>query len=359
MSKFLVQGRGAGALLDRLSTARVNGGAGVITYTQMLNERGTLEADLTVTKLPERSPLTSYVADGTAAFLVVATDTAHRHVESLLQRASAGGIGGVGSGDVVVTDVSGGLAQINVQGPNSRRVLQRLVEAYGGTAAADALANDAFPFRAARMLDLGAARVVATRITYVGELGFELFVPAESAVYVYEQLLAAGEPLGLAHVGLRALGSLRMEKGYRDYGHDLDNTDTLLEAGLGFTADFDKEGGFIGKEATLEQKERGTPTKRLLQVLLDDPTPMLYHGEVVYRDGQVVGDIRAASYGHTLGGAIGLCMVEAGGADALPVPITAKWINSGTWEVDVAGVRYPARASLRPMYDPKNEKIKA
>mmetsp|Transcript_27157 Transcript_27157/g.88382 ORF Transcript_27157/g.88382 Transcript_27157/m.88382 type:complete len:157 (+) Transcript_27157:160-630(+) len=145
---------------------------------------------------------------------------------------------------------------------------------------------------------------------------------------------------------------------YRDYGHDLDNLDTLHEAGLGFTAAFDKPGGFVGIEAARAQRGPGVLTRRLVQVLLTDPEPLLYHGEVVYRDGVVVGDVRAASYGHTLGGAVGLSMVQGGGADA-GEPINSAWVNSGSWEVDVAGTRYPARASLRPLYDPKNERIKA
>ena len=145
-----------------------------------------------------------------------------------------------------------------------------------------------------------------------------------------------------------------MEKGYRDYGHDLDNCDTLLEAGLGFTADYDKPGGFVGMEACLAQRRAGGPAQRLVQVGLAEPEPLLYHGEVVYRNGQVVGDVRAASYGHTLGGAVGLSMVRAADGER----VSPAWISGGDWEVDVAGVRVPARASLRPMYDPKNERIR-
>jgi glycine cleavage system aminomethyltransferase T len=187
----------------------------------------------------------------------------------------------------------------------------------------------------------------------VGELGYELFVPVETAVHVYDEIVRVAEPLGLVHAGLRALGSLRMEKGYRDYGHDLDNVDTLLEAGLGFTADMDKFGGFVGKEHVVAQRAAGGLRRRLLQVLLKDPEPMMYHGEVVYRNGEIVGDIRSASYGHTLGGAVGLCMAET------HEPITPAWIKAGTWQVDVAGKLFEASASLRPLFDPRNEKIKA
>ena len=278
----------------------------------------------------------------------MATDTAHRHVEALLTRGLAAEAATAGVPPPTVTDVSGGLAQLTVQGPRSRDLLQEITSVD--------LSDGAFPFRTARPLDIGCARLLATRITYVGELGYELFVPAELALHVYDTLAGAGLSHGLTHAGLVALGSLRMEKGYRDYGHDLDNLDTLLEAGLGFTADYDKKGGFVGIEHTLLQKGQGPPARRLAQVLLTEPGPCLYHGEVVYRDGVVVGDVRSASYGHTLGGAVGLSMVQAGASGETPV--TPSWIRSGTWEVDVAGTRYPARASLRPLYDPKNEKIK-
>ncbi len=324
MAKFRVQGPDAGAVLDRMSTNRVDGEAGVITYTQWLNDGGTLEADLTVTKL------------GEGDFLVVASDTAHRHVETMLKRALEAHRGWV-------TDVTSGLAQINIQGPRSRELLQSLTQAD--------LGNDAFPFRAAREIDLGFARVLCARITYLGELGYELFVPAEQAAYVYDLITEAGAAYDLAHVGLKALSSLRMEKAYRDFGHDIDNTDSPLEVGLGFTIDWAKD--FIGRQAVTAVKESGPLMRRLAQVRILDPAPLMFHGEVVYRDDVPVGYVRAASYGHTLGGAVGLAMIETG------EPVTADVINSGTWEIDVAGVRYPAVASLRPMYDPDNSRIKA
>jgi 4-methylaminobutanoate oxidase (formaldehyde-forming) len=324
MAKFKVQGPDAGAVLDRLSTARVDGEPGTITYTQWLNVGGTLEADLTVTKL------------GEGDFLVVASDTAHRHVETMLARALEGQRGWV-------TDVTSGLAQINVQGPRSRELLQSITSAD--------LSNDAFGFRAAREIDLGFARVLCVRITYLGELGYELFVPTEQAAYVYDLVTQAGAAYDLAHVGLKALSSLRMEKAYRDFGHDIDNTDSPLEVGLGFTIDWDKD--FVGRQAVTAVKESGPLMRRLAQVRILDPEPLMFHGEVVYRDGVPVGYIRAASYGHTLGGAVGLAMIETG------EPVTPEVINSGTWEVDVAGVRYPATASLRPMYDSDNARIRS
>jgi 4-methylaminobutanoate oxidase (formaldehyde-forming) len=327
MSKFLVQGRDAGRLLNLLSANDVDGDNGVITYTQWLNEAGRIEADLTVTKL------------GDDRYWVVATDTAHRHVETRMRRHFC-------DQHAIVTDVTSGYAQLNVQGPRSRELLQAITSAD--------LSNEAFPFRTARYIDIGFAQVLCIRITYLGELGYELYVSAEQAMHVYDRVIAAGEAFGLRHAGLKALGSLRMEKGYRDYGHDIDNTDSVLEAGLGFAVDLDKPGGFIGREAVVAQKAAGALTRRLVQVLVDDPEPLMFHAEVVRRDDCAVGYVRAASYGFTLGGAVGLVMVEGGDQ-----PVNAAYLSSGTWDVEIAGRRFPARVSMRPFYDPENVRIKA
>ncbi|MGA0092618.1 MAG: FAD-dependent oxidoreductase, partial [Candidatus Nanopelagicales bacterium] len=200
MAKFLVQGPDAGAALERISANRVDGDPGVITYTQWLNEAGRLEADLTVTKLDDDR------------FWVVASDTAHRHVETWMRRHME-------DARAYVTDMTSAYAQINIQGPRSRELLQSITSAD--------LSNEAFPFRTAREIDLGFARALCVRITYLGELGYELYVPAEQAVYVYERLTEAGRAVDLRHTGLKALSSLRMEKAYRDFGHDIDNTDSV------------------------------------------------------------------------------------------------------------------------------------
>ncbi len=328
MSKFLVQGRDAGRLLNWISANHVDGETERITYTQWLNEAGTLEADLTVTKL------------GDDRFLVVASDTAHRHVEAHMRRRFE-------DGHAFAADVTSAYAQLNVQGPRSRALMQAI-------SSAD-LSDAAFPFRAAREIDVGFARVLCTRITYLGELGYELFVPTEQAVHVYDRIVRAGAALGLRHAGLKALASLRMEKGYRDYGHDVDNTDSVLEAGLGFAVDLHKPGGFVGKEAVLAKRAKGPLSRRLVQVLLKDPEPLMFHAEVVHRDGAPVGYVRAASYGFTLGGAVGLAMIDTGDPR---VALTQAWIDAGRWEVDVAGKKYPAIASIRPLYDPDSARVK-
>jgi 4-methylaminobutanoate oxidase (formaldehyde-forming) len=327
MSKFLVQGRDAGRVLEFVSANRVDGASGQITYTPWLDESGRLQVDLTVTKLDDER------------FWVVATDTVHRHVETWLRRHIPDGA------HVFVTDVTSGHAQLNVQGPRSRELLQAVTGAD--------VSNAAFPFRAAREIEIGYARVLCIRITYLGELGYELYIPAEQGVHVYDRLVAAGESVGLRHAGLKALASLRMEKGYRDYGHDIDNTDSVLEAGLGFVVALDKPGGFLGRDAVLAQKARGPLTRRLLQVLVTDPAPLLFHAEVVRRNGVPVGYVRSASYGHTLGGAVGLVMVDAG------EPVTQAYLDAGKWDVDIAGTRYPAVASLKPLYDPEMKRIRS
>ncbi|MSQ82487.1 MAG: FAD-dependent oxidoreductase [Myxococcales bacterium] len=327
MSKFKVQGRDAGRILDLVSANSVNGPCGQLTYTQWLNDDGKLEADLTVTKLSD------------AEFLVVATDTAHRHVQTWLQRH-------IGNDDcATVTDVTSAYAQINVQGPNSRALLQTLTSVD--------LSNAALPFRAARDIDIGLARVLCVRITYLGELGYELYVPTEQAVHVYDEIWGAGSGFGLRHAGLKALASLRMEKGYRDYGHDIDNTDTVFEAGLGFAVDFNKTNNFIGLAAVERLKAAGLPWRRLVQVQLRQAEPLLFHAEVVWRNGQRVGYVRAGSYGWTLGSAVGLAMVDAG------EPLNQAWLDAGDWQVEIGGERHPALVSLRPLYDPANAKIRA
>lgn len=329
MSKFLVEGREAGEFLNWISANNVDGASNTITYTQWLDEAGKLQADLTVTKLDDRK------------YFVVASDTVHRHVENWLKRH-------VGDRHAHITDVTGGFGQINIQGPKSRELLQSLTTAD--------LSNEAFPFRHAREIDIGYARVLCVRITYLGELGYELYIPTEQTTHVYDRIVAAGAEHGLVHAGLKSLASLRMEKGYRDYGHDIDNTDSVLEAGLGFAVDLKKPGGFLGKDAVVALKAAGPLKQRLLQIFVKDPEPLMFHAEVIWRNGERVGYIRAASYGHTLGGAVGLAMIEAPKDN--PKGLDQAWIDAGTWEVEIGAKRYPAIASLKPLFDPENKKIK-
>jgi glycine cleavage system aminomethyltransferase T/glycine/D-amino acid oxidase-like deaminating enzyme len=328
MAKFAVQGRDAARELDRISAGSVDGEPGRITYTQWLNDSGRIEADLTVTKLADDE------------FYVVASDTAHRHALAWMR-----GQFTARDARAFATDVTSGYALLTIQGPRSRELLAAVTSAD--------VSNATFPYRAARYLDIGFARVLCIRITYLGELGYELHIPAEQAAGVYDRLVEAGQQMGLRHAGLRALSSLRMEKGYRDYGHDIDNTDSVLDAGLRFAVALDKPGGFIGRDAVATQLAAGPPARRLVQVLLTDPDPLLFHAEIVRRDGKEVGYVRSASYGWTLGGAVGLAMVSADGA-----PADQAWLDSGEWSVQIGDRIVGARVSLRPMYDPAAERIR-
>ena len=195
----------------------------------------------------------------------------------------------------------------------------------------------------------------ASRITYVGELGWELYFPAEHCLDVYERILEAGAPLGLRHAGYHAMGACRVEKGYRHWSHDIGDEDTPLEAGLGFTVAWDKPGGFVGREALLAQKARGVLTKRLVQVMLDDASdaaPLLYHEEPILRDGVIVGSIRSGAWGYRVGRSIGMGYVNCESG------VTAEWLATGRWEVEVACKAYAGRVQLQPWYDPANQRIK-
>lgn len=327
MSKFLVQGRDSGKALNYISANEVDKEVNQITYTQWLNQDGKLEADLTVAKLEEEK------------YLVVVTDTMHRHAETWLKRNIPS------DAHAFVTDVTSGFGQLNIQGPKSRELMQELTDTN--------MSNETFPFRHAQEIAIGYARVLCIRITYLGELGYELYIPAEQALHVYDRIVEIGKKFDLKHAGLKALSSLRMEKGYRDYGHDIDNTDNPYEVGLGFAVNLKKECDFIGKQKCIEKKAAGKMTRRLAQVLVKDPAPFLFHAEIIHRNKMPVGYVRAGSYGHTLGGAVGLFMIEAGET------IDKAYIEEALWEVDIAGKIYPAEVSLRPMYDAKMEKIKA
>jgi 4-methylaminobutanoate oxidase (formaldehyde-forming) len=321
MAKFAVTGPEAGAMLDFLSVGDVNGDPGWITYTQWLNDDGRIEADLTVSKLADDR------------FWVVASDTAHGHVAAMLRRAARGR-------EVIVEDETTSYAQLNVQGPLSRDVLAALTDAD--------LSTKAWPFRGVRDVEVAGVPVTCARITYLGELGYELYVAADRALELYDALAAGA---GVQPVGLKALASLRMEKAYRDYGHDIDNTDCPLDVGLGFAVAWDTD--FRGK-AALEKRRADFPsTRRLVQIRLADPEPLLYHAEPVLRDGEVVGYVRAASYGWTLGASVGLAFVTG------DERVTRDLLDAGTWEVDIAGERYAAEVSLRPMYDPTSARVRA
>jgi heterotetrameric sarcosine oxidase gamma subunit len=324
-AKFRLEGRDALTILNRVCANDVNVRPGRIVYTQWLNERGGIEADLTVTRLAED------------AFLVVgAAETETRDFHYLKQQIPA-------DAHAVLTNVSSGMGVISIMGPRSRDLLQSLTPAD--------MSHAAFPFATSREIEMGYGLVRASRITFVGELGWELYIPTEFMQGIYDEIVAAGRAYDLKHAGYHALNSLRMEKAYRHWSHDITDEDSPLEAGLGFAVKFDKPGGFIGREALLTQREAGL-SRQLVQFRLTDPEPLLYHNEPIWRDGEIVGHVTSGAYGHTLGGCIGLGYVhtECGAPAGAAI--------DGKFEIEVACERVPAEASLTPMYDPENKKIR-
>ncbi|MGB8861157.1 MAG: glycine cleavage T C-terminal barrel domain-containing protein, partial [Ilumatobacteraceae bacterium] len=330
--KFQLEGPDAEAVLNRICANDVAVPVGKIVYTQWLNERGGIEADLTVTRLAADRYL-----------IVTAAATQVRDFSYLKDHIPA-------DARVVATDITSSYAVLSVMGPNSRDLLQLLA----GPAPANNLSNDAFPFGWSREIDLGYARVRASRVTYVGELGWELYIPTEYATGVFDALVAAGAAFGLQHAGYHALNSLRTEKGYRHWGHDISPDDTPLEAGLGFVVAWDKPGGFIGREALMAQKEAGL-TRRMVQFALADPDKLLYHNEPIWRDGVIVGSITSGMYGHTIDASLGMGYVSAPSGSLCD----REYVLSGNYEIEVAGQRIAARASLDPWYDPKSARVRA
>ncbi len=325
-AKFVVQGPDAEAVLNRISANNMSVPVGKVVYTQWLNERGGIEADLTVT----REALDRYL-------VVTAAATQTRDFSWLQRNIPA-------DARAMAIDVSSSMAVLGVMGPRSRELLSQLTEADMSPAA--------FPFGTSQIIDLGYARVRASRITYVGELGWELYIPTECAPGVFDALMQAAPSVGGRLAGYHALNSLRMEKGYRHWGHDISDEDTPLQSGLGFAVAMKKHGGFIGLEALQAQKEAGL-TRRLVMFALDDATPLLYHNEPICRDGAIVGRISSGMFGHHLGKSLGMGYVECQTQGEAPDAIL-----QGKYEIEVAGVRYSAQPSLAPLYDPSSARIK-
>jgi glycine cleavage system T protein len=325
-AKFALKGADAARVLGRICASDVDVPPGRIVYTQWLNERGGIEADLTVTREAEDVYL-----------IVTACATQTRDFSWLCRHLPA-------EARAVALDVSSAYAVLGVMGPRSRELLATLTDAD--------LSNAAFPFGTSHIIDLGYARVRASRITYVGELGYELYIPTEFAQSVFDVIVGAGGAFGLRLAGYHAMNSLRMEKAYRHWGHDISDEDTPLEAGLQFAVAWDKPGGFIGLEPLLRQRASGA-RRRLVAVALERADRLLYHNEPIWRNGELVGRITSGMFGHTVGASLGLGYVANSAA-----PIDPAWVAAGQYEVEVAAERVPARVSLRPFYDPASERVK-
>jgi 4-methylaminobutanoate oxidase (formaldehyde-forming) len=323
--KFLLQGRDAEAVLQRVSANDAAVEPGRVVYTQWLNERGGIEADLTLARLAaDRFMITTGAATQTRDFHWL-----RGHIPD--------------DARACLTDVTSGFAVLGLMGPWSRALLARLTTAD--------LSNDAFPFGISQEIELGYALVRAQRISYVGELGYELYVPSEFAGPVLDLMLdeMAGE---IRLAGFHALNSLRLEKAFRSFGHDIGDEDTPYEAGLGFAVALDKPGGFIGRDALLRARD-GIPAKRLVQFKLLEPESLLHHDEPIVMDGVRIGLLTSGGYGHTLGAALGMGWVRHPGG------VTPEVLREARFEIEIAGERYPAEASLRPFFDPGGARMRS
>jgi len=327
-SKYLVTGADAEDFLQWLCTADLAVPVGRNVYTAVLNADGTYESDVTITRI------------GHSEFLVVSSSaTTVRDLDYFRKQIRPGQ-------SVAIVDVTSSYAVYGVMGPRSRELLQRVSRAD--------FSNEAFPFGISQEIDCGYSTVRATRVTYVGELGWELYVPTEFAVGVYETLMEAGADLGVTDGGYYTINSMRLEKGYRAYGPELSPDYNPVEAGLSFTCKLNTDIPFLGREAVEKAKAEGA-RRRLVSFVVDDPEPMLWGGELLLRDGEAVGHVTSAAWGESVGGCVGLAYVRRSDDEV----VTKTYLESGSYQVDVAGVLVPVTVSLRPPYDPTSERVKA
>ena len=320
--KIRVEGPDACAFMNYIGGGQYDVPLGKIVYTQFLNDRAGIEADVTVTRMAE------------TAYLVVTPAASRLADQTWMLRHK-------GTFNVVITDVTAGEAVLAVMGPNSRKLLESV--------SPNDFSNVANPFGTAQEIELGMGLARVHRVTYVGELGWEVYVSTDMAGHAFETLWEAGQNLNAKLCGMHMMDSCRIEKGFRHFGHDITCEDHVLEAGLGFAVKTDKS-NFIGRDAVLRKKEIGL-NMRMVQFKLTDPKPLLYHNEPIIRDGKIVGFLSSGNYGHHLGGAIGLGYVPCAGE-------TAADVLASNYEIDVAGTRVHAEVSIKPMYDPKGTRAK-
>ena len=320
--KLRVEGRDAMAFMNYIGGGNYDVPVGKIVYTQFLNSKAGIEADVTVTRIEEH------------CFLVV-TPAATRLADQTWMRRNQGAF------NVVITDVTAGEGVLAIMGPNARKLLQAV--------SPNDFSNEVNPFGTAQEIELGMGLARVHRVTYVGELGWEVYMPSDMAAHAFETLHEAGQDMGLKLCGMHMMDTCRMEKGFRHFGHDITSEDHVLEAGLGFAVKTDKP-DFIGRGAVLRKKETGLE-QRLVQFKLTDAEPLLYHNEPILRNGESVGYLSSGGYGHHVGAAIGMGYVPCKGE-------TAAELLDSTFEIDVMGTRVKAEAQLKPFYDPKSERVK-
>jgi len=321
--KFEVSGPDAEKALQWVCVGDVGVEPGNLVYTQWLNQRGGIEADVTVSRTDaDRFMITTGIGSLNKDWW---------HLKKQLQ------------GALQLRDISADYACLALQGPNARAVLEKLTETD--------ISPEGFTFGSGRYAKVAGVKLWLQRLSYVGELGWELFVPADETSRVFAELQRAGAEFDIRNVGLHAVNSLRLEKGFRHWGHDIGSEDNLVQAGLSFAAKPDAS-DFIGRDAFIQQKAAGLPDRRLIQFKLDDPEPLLYHNEPIIMDGQIVGYLSSGMYGHSLGAAIGMGYVNAAG-------LNADRIKDASFEIEIARQRFSAQASLRALYDPSASRMKS
>ena len=324
-AKFALKGPHALTALDWICANNVRRPVGSLTYTQMLNDRGGIEADLTVARVADDE---FYIVTGTG-FATHDFDWIQRNIPDSL--------------NAQLFDITSSYSVLTLMGPQSRAILQALT--------ATDLSNDAFPFGTFQTVGIAGCAVRALRITYMGELGWELHLPVESATRVYDTLMAGGAEHGLVNAGYRAIESTRLEKGYRAWGSDIGPDHTPIEAGLGWAVKMKSGIPFRGREAIEEQRSNGVG--KMLAAFTVDPATILFGRETIYRDGERVGWLTSGGFGYTVGRSIGYGYVRR------PAGVTAEWVLAGSYQLEVAGERVPAQVALQPLYDPTNARVKA
>jgi 4-methylaminobutanoate oxidase (formaldehyde-forming) len=326
MGKYIVQGRDAEAALQHICSNDISGPMGKVTYTPILNERGGFESDVTVTRTGDNS-----------YFIVTAAGTVIHDLDYITRNFPE-------DAHVTITDVTHGYAMLAVMGPDARKLLSEITD--------DDLSNKAFPYATAKEIDIAYARPLAIRMSYVGELGWEFYIPTNFAARVFDAIVEAGEKYKLQLVGMQAVNSLRMETGFRHWESDITPDETPYEAGLGFGVKLGKD-NFIGKAALVKQKEEGLKQK-LVMFTLDDSKPMLYTGEPIFRNDEWVGEISSGAYGFLVGSAVGMAYVAKPDGSL----IDNAWIQEGTYTITVEGKKIPAKVHIKSPYDPDNQRLK-